>query len=75
MLQDVGNALSKLGGEIAEDQMRVRFTHRTNVLNVMAHDRIRNIEEGSRAIRQMAHDQTSRLAAMLIHNNQVCEIV
>ena len=75
MLENVRDALAELRCEIAEDQVRVRLAHRAHVLDVVAHHRVGYVEVRRRAVREMAHDERRRLAAVLVDDHDVCEVV
>lgn len=51
MLQDVRDSLAQFGCEVAEDQVGIRLAHCSDVLDVMAHDRVGDAEVGRRTVR------------------------
>lgn len=75
MLQDVRDSLAQFGCEVAEDQVGIRLAHRSDVLDVMAHDRVGDAEVGGRTVRQMTHDEGCRLATVLVYDYDVREVV
>ena len=75
MLENVADAFSNFRSQVGKNQVRISFTHRSNIFNIMAHHRIRHIKVGSGAVGEMADNQTGRLSSMLIYNHKISIII
>lgn len=70
-------ALAQRRLEVVEDEVRIRLRHgglALLLLDVVPHDAVGQREEGCRPVRQMADDERIRLAARLLHHDQVREV-
>ena len=66
---------SQPGLEVVEDEVRVLLGHVAKVGDVVAHDHVGEGEVGRGAVGQVADDETVGLAAVLVHHDEVGDVV
>mmetsp|Transcript_48775 Transcript_48775/g.114173 ORF Transcript_48775/g.114173 Transcript_48775/m.114173 type:complete len:263 (+) Transcript_48775:143-931(+) len=73
VLKHRAHALAERRGEVLEDEVREDLRHVHCPLNVVAQDRVGEVEVGGRPVGHVRDDEPVRLAARLMHDHEVRE--